>query len=134
MRRLWCTRVKYPLALSTGREPGDAGASPVEAAVEGGDVEIAQVRAAEGAVAGAAGGQRVLLQERAIAGEDEERGARVVVLSDRVWQRRLLGDSAVIDFVPGDYVEVSVTTRDTTVQTQLRAWSDRLDRVLKAES
>jgi hypothetical protein len=42
--------------------------------------------------------------------------------------------SAVIDFVPGDYVEVSVTTRDTTVQTQLRAWSDRLDRVLKAES
>jgi hypothetical protein len=38
-----------------------------------------------------------------------------------------------IDFLPGDHVEVGVTTRDTTVQTQLRAWSDRLEQVLKAE-
>lgn len=42
--------------------------------------------------------------------------------------------SAAIDFLPGDHVEVSVTTRDTTIQTQLRAWSDRLEQVLRAES
>jgi hypothetical protein len=41
---------------------------------------------------------------------------------------------AVIEFLPGDHIEVSVTTRDTTVQTQLRAWSDRLEQVLKAEA
>jgi hypothetical protein len=40
----------------------------------------------------------------------------------------------VIEFLPGDHIEVSVTTRDTTVQTQLRAWSDRLEQVLKAEA
>ena len=39
-----------------------------------------------------------------------------------------------IEFLPGDHVEVSVTTRDTTVQTQLQAWSDRLEQVLKADS
>ncbi|MGF9761987.1 hypothetical protein AAII07_43075 [Microvirga sp. 0TCS3.31] len=39
-----------------------------------------------------------------------------------------------MEFLPGDYVEVSVTARDTTVQTQLQAWTDRLDQVLKAES
>ncbi|MBD2745544.1 hypothetical protein IC232_02440 [Microvirga sp. BT688] len=39
-----------------------------------------------------------------------------------------------IEFLPGDHVEVSVTARDTTVQTQLQAWSDRLEQVLKAES
>jgi hypothetical protein len=39
-----------------------------------------------------------------------------------------------IEFLPGDHVEVSVTARDTTVQTQLRAWSDRLEQALKAES
>ncbi len=39
-----------------------------------------------------------------------------------------------IEFLPGDHVEVSVTIRDTTMQTQLRAWSDRLEQVLKAES
>jgi hypothetical protein len=39
-----------------------------------------------------------------------------------------------IEFLPGDHVEVSVTARDTTVQTQLLAWSDRLEQVLKAES
>ena len=38
-----------------------------------------------------------------------------------------------IEFLPGDHVEVSVTARDTTVQTQLQAWSDRLGQVLKAE-
>jgi hypothetical protein len=42
--------------------------------------------------------------------------------------------SAAIDFLPGEHIEVSVTTRETTVQTQLRAWSDRLEQVLKAES
>jgi hypothetical protein len=42
--------------------------------------------------------------------------------------------AAAIDFLPGDHIEVSVTTRETTVQTQLRAWSDRLEQVLKAES
>jgi hypothetical protein len=42
--------------------------------------------------------------------------------------------SAVIEFLPGDHIEVSVTTRDTTVTTQLQAWSDRLEQVLKAES
>jgi hypothetical protein len=41
---------------------------------------------------------------------------------------------AGIEFLSGDHIEVSVTTRDTTVQTQLRAWSDRLEQVLKAES
>ncbi len=41
---------------------------------------------------------------------------------------------AAIDFLPGDQIEVSVTTCDTTAQTQLRAWSDRLEQVLKAES
>ncbi|MBB3017298.1 hypothetical protein FHR70_000338 [Microvirga lupini] len=41
---------------------------------------------------------------------------------------------AAIEFLPGDHVEVSVITRDTTVQTQLQAWSDRLEQVLKAES
>ncbi len=39
-----------------------------------------------------------------------------------------------IEFLPGDHVEVSVTIRDTTMQTQLRAWSDRLEQALKAES
>ncbi|MBM1169536.1 hypothetical protein [Microvirga arabica] len=39
-----------------------------------------------------------------------------------------------IEFLPGDHVEVSVIARDTTVQTQLQAWSDRLEQVLKAES
>ncbi len=39
-----------------------------------------------------------------------------------------------IEFLPGDHVEVSVTARDTTVQTQLRAWSERLEQALKAES
>ena len=39
-----------------------------------------------------------------------------------------------IEFLPGDHVEVSVTIRDTTMQTQLRTWSDRLEQVLKAES
>ncbi|MFC1460414.1 hypothetical protein ACETIH_27630 [Microvirga arabica] len=39
-----------------------------------------------------------------------------------------------IEFLPGDHVEVSVTARDTTVQTQLQAWSHRLEQVLKAES
>lgn len=41
---------------------------------------------------------------------------------------------SAIEFLPGDHVEVSITARDTTVQTQLRAWSDRLEQVLKAES
>jgi hypothetical protein len=41
--------------------------------------------------------------------------------------------SGAIEFLPGDHVEVSVTARDTTVQTQLQAWSDRLERVLKAD-
>jgi hypothetical protein len=39
-----------------------------------------------------------------------------------------------IEFLPGDHVEVSVTARDTTVQTQLRAWSDRLEQALRAQS
>ena len=39
-----------------------------------------------------------------------------------------------IEFVHGDHAEVSVTARDTTVQTQLQAWSDRLEQVLKAKS
>ncbi|MBJ6123932.1 hypothetical protein [Microvirga splendida] len=39
-----------------------------------------------------------------------------------------------IEFLPGDHVEVSVTARDTTIQTQLRAWSDRLEQALKADS
>lgn len=41
---------------------------------------------------------------------------------------------SAIEFLPGDHVEVSVTARDTTVQTQLQAWSDRLEQVLKAEA
>jgi hypothetical protein len=41
---------------------------------------------------------------------------------------------SAIEFLPGDHAEVSVTARDTTVQTQLQAWSDRLEQVLKAES
>jgi hypothetical protein len=41
---------------------------------------------------------------------------------------------SAIEFFPGDHVEVSVTARDTTVQTQLQAWSDRLEQVLKADS
>jgi hypothetical protein len=40
---------------------------------------------------------------------------------------------SAIEFLPGDHVEVSVTARDTTAQTQLQAWSDRLGQVLKAE-
>ncbi|MEE1655365.1 hypothetical protein VB618_04080 [Microvirga sp. CF3062] len=39
-----------------------------------------------------------------------------------------------IEFLPGDHVEVSVTARDTIVQTQLSAWSDRLEQTLRAES
>jgi hypothetical protein len=39
-----------------------------------------------------------------------------------------------IEFLPGDHAEVSVTACDTTVQTQLQAWSDRLEQVLKAEA
>ena len=51
-----------------------------------------------------------------------------------IMKEKLGPHSAVIDFLPGDYIEVSATTHDTTVQTQLRAWSNRLERVLKAES
>lgn len=68
-------------SLAVVIEP-DSGAEEVTGAlVSGNYFEVLGARAALG---------------RAIAGEDEERGARVVVLSDRVWQRSLLGDSAVI--------------------------------------
>src|SRR5215212_3352984 len=50
---------------------------PVEPAVEGRDVEDVEVGAAEGAIRRAAGaGQEVLLQHRAIGGEDRDAWAR----------------------------------------------------------
>ena len=52
----------------------------------------------------------------------------------RALKKNLGPHGAAIEFLPGDHVEVSVTARDTTVQTQLQAWSDRLEQVLKAES
>jgi hypothetical protein len=39
-----------------------------------------------------------------------------------------------VEFCPGDHVEVSVTARDTTVQTRFRSWECRLEQALKAES
>jgi hypothetical protein len=38
----------------------------------------------------------------------------------------------VIEFVPGEQVEVSVTVQDTTIQTQLNAWSARLKKTLES--
>lgn len=71
-----------------------------------------------------------------------------LLMGDETGQMRIMGpedlvqvlkDSlgphgGAIEFLPGDHVEVSVTARDTTVQTQLQAWSDRLEQALKAES
>jgi hypothetical protein len=48
-------------------------------------------------------------------------------------KKNLGSHGGAIEFLPGDHVEVSVTARDTTVQTRLRAWSDRLEQALKAE-
>lgn len=41
--------------------------------------------------------------------------------------------ASVLEFMPGDHVEVSVVAQETTIQTQLSAWSVRLEQALKAE-
>lgn len=42
--------------------------------------------------------------------------------------------SAAVELLPGDYVEMSLTVHDTTVQTQLTTWASRLEQALKAET
>jgi hypothetical protein len=53
----------------------------------------------------------------------------IQALKDKLGSHR-----GAIEFLPGDHIEVSVTARNTTVQTQLGQWADRLEQALKARS
>jgi hypothetical protein len=68
-------------SLAVVLEPDSGAEEVIGALVSGNYFEVLGARAALG---------------RAIVGEDERLGARVVVLSNRAWQRSLLGDSSVI--------------------------------------
>jgi hypothetical protein len=67
---------------------------------------------------------------------DEAGSMRITGPEDlvQILKSNLGSRGGAIEFLSGDHVEVSVTARDTTVQTQLRAWADRLEQALKAEA
>jgi hypothetical protein len=48
-------------------------------------------------------------------------------------REKLGAHEGVIEFFPGDHVEVNLTTQDTVVQTQLDSWARSLEQALKAE-
>jgi len=52
----------------------------------------------------------------------------------QVLKGKLGSHGRAIEFLPGNHIEVSITARSTTVQTQLSQWANRLDQALKAES
>ncbi len=67
---------------------------------------------------------------------DEPGPIRIVGPEDLIQTLRanLGSHGGAVEFLPGDHVEVSVTARDTSVQTQLGPWACRLEKALKAES